>query len=126
MSAHEQPSPSAVGDEVQDWVEGARAVLTARRLLEAAAAAGSTTLRNRTVQARRNNRVLWHFLPMFPDDAEFIRKIANRACLPPVSTDEQRELDRLTNEVVATTIDANLRDHYRDGYGIESVVVSLP
>lgn len=36
------------------------------------------------------------------------------------------DLDRVRRMVVATTIDANLRDHYRDRYGIEWVEVSLP
>jgi hypothetical protein len=36
------------------------------------------------------------------------------------------DLDRVRRMVVATTIDADLRDQYRDRYGIESVEVSLP
>lgn len=36
------------------------------------------------------------------------------------------DLDRVRRMVVATTIDADLRDHYRRRYGIESAEVSLP
>jgi hypothetical protein len=36
------------------------------------------------------------------------------------------DLERVRRMVVATTINTNLRNHYRDRYGIESVEVSLP
>lgn len=105
MANDKQPSPSEVGDEVRTWVDAARMVLAARAQVHADAQDASTRLRGRTVQARRGNSTLWHFLPMFPDDDGFIRKVAHRASLPPVAPDAQREFDRLANEVGQATDD---------------------
>ena len=105
MSNDEQPSTSEVGDSVRGWVKAARAVLEARAKVAAEAEEVSVGLRRRTVQARRGHQVLWHFIPLFPDDDGFVRKIASRACLPPVSPDVQRELDRLTTEVAQAVAD---------------------
>ncbi|OYN79552.1 DEAD/DEAH box helicase [Mycolicibacterium sphagni] len=105
MSAHEQPSTSEIGDEVRGWVDAARAVLAARAQVIDAANKASTGLRGRLVQARRDNRVRWHFLPLHTSDLEPLRAVAAKATLPQVPPDIQRELDRLTTEVGQATDD---------------------
>lgn len=57
------------------------------------------------MKARRNNRHLWHVIPLRPDDQALIQAIARGACLPPVHPDVQRELDRLTTAVATATED---------------------
>lgn len=105
MSKHEQLSTSAIGDEVRGWVDAAKAVTTARHEAASASATQSAALRARTVKARRNNRYLWHVIPLRPDDQALIQAMARGACLPPIHPDVQRELDRLTTEVAAATED---------------------
>lgn len=105
MSKHEQLSTSAIGDEVRGWVDAAKAVTTARHEAASASATQSAALRARTVKARRNNRYLWHVIPLRPDDQALVQAMAWAACLPPIHPDVQRELDRLTIEVAAATED---------------------
>jgi len=105
MASNKQPSASEVGDEVQGWVEAARAVLAARVQVIVAANKASAALRHGVVQARRDNRVLWHVLPLRSDDLEPLRAVATKAALPKVEPDVQRELDRLTTEVGQATDD---------------------
>ncbi|MFV8277336.1 SNF2-related protein [Mycobacteroides abscessus] len=105
MGKDDQPSPSAIGDEVRGWVEAAKDVLAARVQLIVAGNRASKTLQSRVAQARRDDRVLWHFLPLRPDDLEALRAVARKANLPHVLPDDQRELDRLTTEVATATED---------------------
>ncbi|BBY49475.1 hypothetical protein MARA_29430 [Mycolicibacterium arabiense] len=105
MASEEQPSTSAIGDEVRGWVDAATAVTAARHEIAKAAVAQSAALRARTVKARRNNRYLWHVIPLRSDDHAVFQATARSACLPPIHPDVQRELDRLTTEVAAATTD---------------------
>lgn len=105
MGSDEQPSIAAVGDEVRQWVDGARAALAARHHIANAAESAASTLRQRAVQVRRNNRVLCRVMPLRGDDVELIRSVARQSCLPPVSPDVQRELGRLTQDVARATQD---------------------
>jgi hypothetical protein len=105
MSKDEQPSTSAIGDEVRGWVDAAKAVAVARHEIANAGATQSAALRARTAKARRNNRYLWHVIPLRADDQASIQAVARASCLPPVHPDVQRELDRLATEVAAATED---------------------
>lgn len=105
MGSDEQPSTSAIGDEVRGWVDAATAVTAARHGIAKAAVAQSAALRARTVKARRNDRYLWHVIPLRPDDHAVFQATARSACLLPIHPDVQRELDRLTTEVAAATKD---------------------
>ncbi|OKH78010.1 helicase SNF2 [Mycobacterium sp. SWH-M3] len=105
MGSSEQLSAQAIGDEVQGWVDAARAVLSARVQVIVAGNKASEALRQRLLQARRDDGVLWYVLPLRSHDLEALRAIAAKATLPPVATDVQRELDRLTTEVGQATDD---------------------
>jgi hypothetical protein len=105
MGSDEQPSISAIGDEVRGWVDSAEAVTAARHEIASAAAAQSAALLARTVTAQRNNRYLWHVIPLRSEDQAVIQAVARSACLPPIHPEVQRELDRLTTEVAAATED---------------------
>ncbi|OMC38983.1 helicase SNF2 [Mycobacterium sp. GA-1841] len=105
MATDDQPSTSAIGDEVRGWVEAARAVLAARVQVIVTANKASTALHQRVVQARRDNRVLWHVVPLRSDDLGALQAVAAKATLPDVPLDVQRELDRLTTEVGQATDD---------------------
>lgn len=105
MGKDDQPSPSEIGDEVRGWVEAARKVLAARVQLIVAGNRASQTLQSRVARARRDDRVLWHFLPLRPDDVEALRAVARKAGLPQVPPDDQQQLDRLTTEVATATED---------------------
>lgn len=105
MSSDAPPSPSAIGDEVRGWVDAAKAVAVARHEIASAAATQSAGLRARTAKAMRNNRYLWHVIPLRADDQALVQTMARASCLPPVHPDVQRELDRLTTEVAAATED---------------------
>ncbi|MFA5607473.1 MAG: SNF2-related protein [Leucobacter sp.] len=105
MGSDEQPSTSAIGDEIRGWVDAATAVTAARHEIAKAAVAQSAALRARTVKARRNNRYLWHVIPLRSTDQAVFQAAARSACLPPIHPDVQRELDRLTTEVAAATED---------------------
>ncbi|MCQ4364651.1 SNF2-related protein [Mycobacterium gordonae] len=105
MASDEQPSISAIGDEVRGWVDAAKAVTKARHEIASAAAALSAALRARTAKAQRNNRYLWHVIPLRSEDQAVIQAMATSACLPPIHPDVQRELDRLTTEVARATED---------------------
>lgn len=106
MASDEQPSTSAIGDEVRGWVEASRAVLAARQEITGASDAQSAELLARKVKALRNNRSRWHVIPLRrSNDQAVIQTLAGAACLPPLHPDVQRELDRLTTEVAAATDD---------------------
>ncbi|KUI22643.1 helicase SNF2 [Mycobacterium sp. GA-1285] len=105
MSKHEQPSTSAIGDEVQRWVDAAKSLTVARHEIASESAKQAAALRARTVKARRDDRDLWHVIPLRPDDQALIQGMARAACLSPIHPDVQRELDRLTTEVAAATAD---------------------
>ncbi|WP_082691106.1 SNF2-related protein [Mycobacterium sp. GA-1199] len=105
MSKHEQPSTSAIGDEVQRWVDAAKSLTVARHEIVSESAKQAAALRARTVKARRDDRDLWHVIPLRPDDQALIQGMARAACLSPIHPDVQRELDRLTTEVAAATAD---------------------
>jgi hypothetical protein len=105
MGSHEQPSISAIGEEVRGWIDAARAVLAARQQIISAADRHAAALSQRAVRARRNNRYLWHVNPFRPDDQELLQAIARKGCLPAVSADAERELQRLTTEVTQATKD---------------------
>lgn len=100
MGSDEQPSTSAIGDEVRGWVDDARALILARQEVASAAAREAAALRARTVKTQ-----LWRVIPLRPGDQAHIQAIARGACIPPVPPDVQRELDRLTAEVAAATED---------------------
>lgn len=105
MGSSEQLSAQAIGDEVQSWVDAARAVLSARVQVIVAGNKATDALRQHLLQARRGDGVLWHFLPLRPGELELLRAVSRKAVLPRVSPDDQRELDRLTTEVAAATDD---------------------
>lgn len=105
MSSDAPPSPSAIGDEVRGRVDAAKAVAVARHEIASAAATQSAGLRARTAKALRNNRYLWHVIPLRADDQALVQTVARASCLPLVHPDVQRELDRLTTEVAAATED---------------------
>lgn len=105
MGSDAQPSTSAIGDEVRGWVDAAKAVAAARREILRAAVTQSAALRARITKARRDNRDLWHVIPLRADDQPLIQAVARASCLAPIHPDVQRELDRLTTEVAAATED---------------------
>ena len=105
MSSDAQPSTAAIGDEVRAWVDAAKAVAVARHEIASTAAAQSAALRARTAKALRNNRYLWHVIPLRADDLPLVHTMARASCLPSIHPDVQRELDRLTTEVAAATED---------------------
>lgn len=105
MASEEQPSTSAIGDEVRGWVDAATAVTAARHEIASTSTAQSAALRARTVKAQRNNRYLWHVIPLRSTDQAVFQATARSACLPPIHPDVQRELDRLTTEVAAAAED---------------------
>lgn len=105
MSSNEQPSTSAIGDEVRGWIATAKAVAAARDEIAGAAATQFAALRACTAEARRNNRCLWHVIPLRTDDQALVQAMARASCLPPVHPDVQRELVRLTTEVAAAAED---------------------
>ena len=105
MSSDAQPSTAAIGDEVRGWVDAAKAVAVARHEIASTAATQSAALRARTAKALRNNRYLWHVIPLRADDLPLLHTMARASCLPSISPDVQRELDRLTTEVAAATED---------------------
>uniref|UniRef100_A0A5Q5CBX9 SNF2-related protein n=1 Tax=Mycobacterium sp. (strain JLS) TaxID=164757 RepID=A0A5Q5CBX9_MYCSJ len=105
MVSQEQPSTSAIGDEVRAWVDAAKAVVSAREEVAGSSAAQSAALRARTVTARRGDLGLWHVIPLRFDDQALVQCLARAACLPQVHPDVQRELDRLTTEIAAATDD---------------------
>lgn len=105
MSSDAQPSTAAIGDEVRGWVDAAKAVAVARYEIASTAATQSAALRARTAKALRNNRYLWHVIPLRADDLPLVHTMARASCLPSIHPDVQRELDRLTTEVAAATED---------------------
>ena len=105
MSKHEEPSTSAIGDEVRGWVDAARAVIAARHEIAGAAATQSAALRARNVIARRGTQHLWHVIPLRSEDQAVIQAVARSVCVPPIHPDVKRELDRLTTEVATATED---------------------
>ncbi|ADU01204.1 DEAD/DEAH box helicase [Mycolicibacterium gilvum] len=105
MGSDEQPSTSAIGDEVRGWVDAAAAVTTARHEIASAAATQSAALLARTAKAHRDNRYLWHVIPLRAEDQSLVQTMARASCVPAVHPDVQRELDRLTTEVAAATED---------------------
>lgn len=105
MVEDELPSVGDICDEVRSSVKAARAVLDARQQIQSDARDASIRIRSRTVSARRDDRPLWQFIPLFLDDYQHIRTIAKTAYLPVVAAADQRELDRLTTEVAKATED---------------------
>lgn len=105
MGSSEQLSAQAIRDEVQTWVDAARAVLSARVQVIVAGNKATESLRQHLLRARRDDRVLCHVLPLRYDDLESLRAIAAKAALPAIAPDVQHELDRLTTEVGQATDD---------------------
>ncbi len=104
-SEDHEPSISAIGDEVRGWVEEAAAASAARGEVIRSASEAAMALRRRVVVARGGNQVLWHVLPLRMADVEHLRAIATNACLPVLTSEIKRELDRLPTEVAQATDD---------------------
>lgn len=100
-----EPSLSAIGDEARGWVEEAALVSAARGQVIRSASEASMLLQRRIIQAKRNNKTLWSFLPLRLADVEQLRAIAARSYLPPLAPEVKRELDRLSTEVAQATED---------------------
>ena len=100
-----EPSISAIGDEVRGWVEEAAAVSVARGEVIRSASEAMITLKRRIVQARRGDQAQWHVLPLRQTDDERLRAIAANACLPVLTSEVKRELDRLPTKVAQATDD---------------------
>lgn len=100
-----EPSVSAIGDEVRGWVAEAAAVSAARGEVIRSASEATMALRRRIVHARRGNQVLWHVLTLRMADVENLRAIATNACMPVLTSEVKRELDRLPTEVAQATDD---------------------
>ena len=100
-----EPSISAICDEARGWVAEAAAVSAARGQVIRSASEATMALRRRIVQARRGNQVLWHVLTLRMADVENLRAIATNACMPVLTSEVKRELDRLPTEVAQATDD---------------------
>lgn len=101
MSGDEQ---RPIGDEVQSWVDEARAVIEARSHVVAAADHASAVVRQSIVGTGRGG-VRWYVLPLRPDIIDLVRAMAVRSTIPPIPTHVRRELDFLVTDVAQATED---------------------
>ncbi|MAS53909.1 MAG: helicase SNF2 [Pimelobacter sp.] len=99
MERDERLQLRTITDEVADWVDQARSVLTHRAKVDKAADDAIGALRRAVVDARRDKTVEWRALPLSAGDSRLLGDVARQAHQPSLASDESRTLNRLTTEV---------------------------
>ena len=105
MERQERQQVRATAEEVAQWVDRARSILSHRANVTASGDQAVTALRRGFVPVLREGAVAWRVLPLRPADGHHLTNIALQARLPAISPDEQRALDGLTTDAATALRD---------------------
>ena len=105
MERQERQQVRATAEEVAQWVDRARSILSHRANVTASGDQAVAALRRGFVPVLREGAVAWRVLPLRPADGHHLTNIALQARLPAISPDEQRALDGLTTDAATALRD---------------------